>query len=158
MKKILCLALAFIMVLSVMCTFAQEKVLKTSEITLKSGDGFTAGPSRINDLKRGDWFGFKDVDLTSILSNSLENALKAVVELPANQRIIDVNIRMKGPKLLISVKNTFSKTPQFVDGLPQAEQSNHGLGTQSIQFVAEKLKGNCQFSVQDDMFVLQVIL
>ena len=74
MKKILCLALAFIMVLSVMCTFAQEKVLKTSEITLKSGDGFTAGPSRINDLKRGDWFGFKDVDLTGM------NALSIVVK------------------------------------------------------------------------------
>ena len=77
MKKILCLALAFIMVLSVVNVFAAEKVLKTSEIALKSGDGFTAGPSRINNLQRGDWFGFKGVDLTGMnsLSITVKNGL-----------------------------------------------------------------------------------
>ena len=66
MKKLLAIALVFTLALSVVGTFAAEKVLTPAEITLKSGSDFTAGPSRINNLDRGDWFGFKGVDLTGM--------------------------------------------------------------------------------------------
>ena len=37
-------------------------------------------------------------------------------------------------------------------------EEGHGFGSQSIRYVAEKLHGNCQFSVVDDRFVLRVVL
>ncbi|HHT94264.1 MAG TPA: GHKL domain-containing protein [Clostridia bacterium] len=43
-------------------------------------------------------------------------------------------------------------------GLPLAKDANHGLGTQSIRHVVEKLHGNCQFAVKDYLFVLRVVL
>lgn len=99
-----------------------------------------------------------DVHLTSILSNALENAVHATAMLEPEKREIRLDLRMNGNKLLISVENTCAETPKIVDGLPQSSKNGHGLGTQSIRYVTEKLNGNCQFAVQDHWFILRVIL
>lgn len=99
-----------------------------------------------------------DVDLTSILSNALENAINAVLPLEEEKRHISLSLRMNDGKLLISVKNTFAKKPLLTDGIPHSSKEGHGFGTQSISYVTEKLNGNCQFSVKDDWFILRVIL
>ena len=99
-----------------------------------------------------------DVDITAILSNGMENAIKAVAKLPPEQRILQLSLKMSGGKLLLSLKNRFAERPHLVDGLPHTALSGHGFGTQSIRYIAEKLNGNCRFSVNDDWFVLQVIL
>lgn len=65
---------------------------------------------------------------------------------------------MNDDKLLISIKNTFAQKPELTDGIPRANKSGHGFGTQSIRYVTEKLNGNYQFSIKDDMFILRVIL
>lgn len=101
---------------------------------------------------------FSDVDITAILSNAMENAIKAVIKVPAEDRIISLELKMRGDKLLFSLKNRFSEEPVLVDGVPKAKLPGHGIGTQSIRYMTEKLGGNCQFSVKDGWFVLQVIL
>ena len=67
-------------------------------------------------------------------------------------------MRENGGKLLISIKNTYFTAPKIVDGLPKSLREGHGFGSQSIRYVAEKLKGHCQFTVSDNYFILQVIL
>ena len=99
-----------------------------------------------------------DVNLTSILSNALENAVHATAMVEPENREIRLDLSMNGNKLLISVKNTCAETPKMMDGLPQSGKNGHGLGTQSIRYVTEKLNGNCQFEVQDHWFILRVIL
>lgn len=99
-----------------------------------------------------------DVDLTSILSNSLENAIHAVLPLETEERHIILHLRMDDGKLLISLKNTFAEKPVLTDGIPHSSKEGHGFGTQSIRYVTEKLKGNCQFSVKDDWFILRIVL
>lgn len=99
-----------------------------------------------------------DVDLTSILSNALENAINAVLPLETEKRHIALHLRMDDGKLLLSLKNTFAEKPIMRDGIPHSNKAGHGFGTQSIRYVTEKLKGNCQFSVNDDWFILRVIL
>ena len=101
---------------------------------------------------------FSDVDLTSILSNALENAMTAVAPLPPDQRHVRLDMHMNGSKMLLSMKNTFAQRPSLRDGLPQTAEAGHGFGTQSIRYVAEKLNGHCQFSIVDEWFVLQLIL
>ena len=99
-----------------------------------------------------------DVDMTAILSNALENAIQATEPLaPENRRIL-LDLYRNNDKLLLSMKNTFAKAPVFVDGMPQTNETGHGLGTKSIYYVTEKLHGNCQFSVSGEYFVLQIIL
>ena len=99
-----------------------------------------------------------DVDMTSILSNGLENSIREVCRLDEEYRLIDLEIVEKSGKLLISLENTFKSRPVFVDGIPVSDRKGHGYGTQSIQFTVEKLNGNCQFSVIEDRFVLQIVL
>lgn len=99
-----------------------------------------------------------DSDISSILSNSLENALHAVSFLEPDRRKIELDLRMNNDKLLIFVKNTYAKKPQMVDGLPRAIEAGHGWGTQSIRYVTEKLKGNCQFIVNEEYFILRIVL
>ena len=101
---------------------------------------------------------FSDVDITAILSNAVENAIKAVVKVRKEEKIISLKLKMTGDKLLFSLKNRFSEEPVLVDGVPKAKLPGHGLGTQSIRYMTERLGGNCQFSVKDRWFVLQAIL
>ena len=60
--------------------------------------------------------------------------------------------------LLLSVKNPVGKIPAFVDGLPVAQREGHGYGTQSIRYMTERLGGKCQFLVEQDVFILRVVL
>ena len=61
-------------------------------------------------------------------------------------------------RLLLSVKNLFKDMPAFVDGIPTTDKRGHGYGTQSIRYMTEKLGGKCQFSSQNDMFILRVVI
>ena len=99
-----------------------------------------------------------DVDLTSILSNALENAINAVLPLETENRHITLHLRTDDGKLLISLKNTFAEKPVLTDGIPHSSKEGHGYGTQSIRYVTEKLNGNCQFSVKDGWFILRIVL
>ena len=98
-----------------------------------------------------------DIDLTSILSNALENALKAVLLLK-DYRFIQLTIEEKCGKLLISVENNYLNEPIFVDGIPISKEKNHGFGSQSIVYTVDKLNGNCQFSVNYHRFILRIVI
>lgn len=67
-------------------------------------------------------------------------------------------LKMVEGKLLLSVKNPIKNTPVFSDGLPISNKKGHGYGTQSIRYMTERLGGNCQFSAEENVFTLRVIL
>ena len=110
------------------------------------------------DLQVSSVISISDVDLTSILSNGLENAIHAVLNLPPERRIIELSITEKNDKLLLSIKNPYGRTPKFVGDMPVSTKDDHGFGTQSIRYTSEKLGGNCQFSLANGMFVMRVII
>ena len=99
-----------------------------------------------------------EIMFSSIISNALDNALNAQTDLPPADRKIKLMLKNSDGKLLLSVKNTFKGTPVFIDGLPTTHRKGHGYGTQSIRYMTEKLGGKCQFSTQDNMFILRVVL
>ena len=77
-----------------------------------------------------------DVDMTSILSNALENAVNAVLILDENQRFIELNLMEKNGKILFSLENSYAVKPKLVDGMPISKEKEHGFGTQSIRSVS----------------------
>lgn len=99
-----------------------------------------------------------ELEFTSILSNGLENAINAVSVLEEDKRTIRLKLCMKNNKLLLSIDNPYSYAPEFKDGLPVTAAKGHGLGTQSIQYMTAKLNGNCQFTAEEGMFTLRVVL
>ena len=72
--------------------------------------------------------------------------------------MIRLMLKQSGGKLLLSVKNPTSKQVTFTNGLPLSDKRGHGYGIQSIRYMTERLGGNCQFSQQQDTFILRVVL
>lgn len=99
-----------------------------------------------------------EIMFSAILSNALDNALNAQKHLVPERRSIKLMIKISGGNILLSVKNAVGQKVLFSDGLPVSVLGSHGHGTQSIRYLTERLGGNCQFSVQDDTFILRVVL
>lgn len=101
-----------------------------------------------------------ETDLCVLLSNALENALRACRRLRAeNQRAsIDVTTWEKNGHLFLQFINTCPEDVRFENGLPVTRQKGHGIGVQSICAIVEKYKGLSDFSVEDGRFVLRISL
>jgi len=101
-----------------------------------------------------------DSDVCSILGNFLENALKAVKELPEQQRNVTVAASMLTDETLgISVKNPYQGTIKFRrNGLPRNTKIGHGIGLQSVSMIAEKYHGSLELSAAGGVFSAGVLL
>ena len=99
-----------------------------------------------------------EILFSSILSNALDNALNAQEEMAEDRRRVELMLKLVNGKLLLSVKNPTATVPIFVDGLPLSARKGHGYGTRSIRYMTERLGGHCQFSVQEGLFILRVVL
>lgn len=103
-------------------------------------------------------FNLDEIMFASAISNALDNAYKANLQLPEKERYICLSLKNVDEKLVFSVKNPFNKPPVFVDGMPVSSKKGHGYGTQSISYITEKLNGSCMFSVTDKEFLLRIII
>ena len=99
-----------------------------------------------------------EVMLSNIISNALDNAINAQQTVPQQNRKVVLMLKNHNGRLLLSVKNPITQKPDFADGIPVSDKKGHGYGTQSIAFLAEKMGGNCQFTAEDDHFVLRVVI
>jgi len=101
-----------------------------------------------------------EIMFSSIISNALDNALNAQLELPKEERQVKLLLKNSNGKLLLSVKNPFSGPSPLNEAnqVPVSKKEGHGYGTQSILYMTEKLGGKCQFAVQNNIFILRVIL
>lgn len=109
-------------------------------------------------LQLSETLPLSDVDITSVLSNAIENAIHAVLPLEKERRIIELTATEKNGKFLLSVANPYSQKPKMSDGMPVTEDKQHGFGTQSIRYTVESHNGSCRFSVTDERFLLQIIV
>ena len=105
-----------------------------------------------------------EADVFTIMSNALENAVRAASEAGEGRGVVEASLREADGRLLLSVGNTFGEMPRIVDGLPvssrqaDANGSEHGLGAQSMRRAAERLGGNLLCSVEGDRFWLRAVL
>ena len=99
-----------------------------------------------------------DVDLFSVVSNALDNAIAAASTAPEDKRFVDLDLRYEDGQLLLLVSNTFGRAPHMVDGMPVAQHTGHGFGTKSIKLAVERMNGNCQFRINGDRFELRAVM
>ena len=103
-------------------------------------------------------FDVDEILFSSILANALDNALNAQEGLHPHRRSIRLLLKNSSGKILLCVKNTFKEPPLFRDGIPASFREGHSYGVQSILYITEKLGGNGQFTIEDDWFVLRVVV
>ena len=91
------------------------------------------------------------LDLCSMFSNLLDNAIRACEELPEDKRIIDLSARNQGDYLLIRCDNPALEHP---GNQPQGT----GYGKKILRDIAERYHGEFQTSFADGVFTARLIL
>ncbi len=108
------------------------------------------------DVRLPDLLVFSDTELCSLLSNAMENAIKAAQGIAdSSKRIIRLRMYSKNNKLCIDLRNSYHTEPVFHQGLPVSKEQGHGYGTKSMAQIVENHKGIYQFSVKDGWFIFQ---
>lgn len=99
-------------------------------------------------------------EFSVMLSNALENAYNACIQIPEGQkRIINVHGRCEKSQYLLEVANTYTGTIKLDSrGMPITVQEGHGYGTQSIESFVQRYKGYLSFDTTDGWFRMRVIL
>ena len=99
----------------------------------------------------------RDSDLCVLLSNALENALHACMELTTRgiNGTIDVQFFEREEKFFLQIQNPCGAV-RMEKGLPVSDRPGHGIGVQSICAIVERYRGVYSFSVQDGIFILRL--
>ena len=99
-----------------------------------------------------------DTELCSVLSNGLENALRAVTSLPEGERWVSLYCGVRLGKLLLEIRNPCGERVVMRGGIPVSQREGHGYGCRSIQTIAQRRGGLCVFRMEEDVFLLQFML
>lgn len=99
-----------------------------------------------------------DLELGSIFSNTIENAIAACSQVDHDKRKIAIICREHFGQLNIQISNTFAGEVAFMGEYPVSEKEGHGIGTRSIAAIAEKYGGIFSFAAENGLFVTTVML
>lgn len=103
----------------------------------------------------------RNVDLTTILGNLLENALEAAGKAPDSLRFLNLTIRRINAMLIIKVENGYGEVPTQKNGALMTSKTDtafHGWGLKSIQTAAERYDGTINTEYKDGIFKSVVTL
>lgn len=99
------------------------------------------------------------VDLTTIVSNLLDNAVDAVSELPEEQRYIHFAVAFQIGEIMIHVENpTKNDLKREGNTLVSTKEGHLGLGLKNVGMVVKKYKGDFKTDVKDGNFVVAITI
>ena len=102
------------------------------------------------------------MDICTILSNALDNAVEACIKFENfSDRYIDVKIDDSETEMIISVKNPSTEAPKRRAGTyisRKKDSENHGLGLKSIKRTVDKNKGDMLVKYENGIFNLVISL
>ncbi|NLI52948.1 MAG: GHKL domain-containing protein [Clostridiales bacterium] len=98
-----------------------------------------------------------DGDLCVIVSNALENAIRAASAVTSQPRVVRFLSRTRNDQLLIEITNPCEEEVSFQDDLPVSRQGD-GIGVKSIQLAVTSLGGLVKFELNQRQFAVKLIL
>ncbi|MDD3349951.1 MAG: ATP-binding protein [Eubacteriales bacterium] len=104
-----------------------------------------------------------EVALVAIIANSFENALEGCLRCPdGRKKYITVKIAYSvyngAGKLQIVVENSCADDIIFESGFPISQKCGGGTGTRSITYTAERYRGMVEFTAENGVFRMRVLL
>ncbi|NLW78220.1 MAG: sensor histidine kinase [Ruminococcaceae bacterium] len=118
----------------------------------KQGVRFTA------QLEMGETAPVSDVDLSVVLGNLLENALRAAAAMPPGAGQVHLAARADDNRLVLRVENSYTGPLQKRRGRFISPRAGGGQGLASVAAVAGRCGGLAQFEAEDGVFVASVVL
>ncbi len=104
--------------------------------------------------------GMDQVDLFTLMGNLMDNAIEAVMDLPADRRSISLYVKEEKGMVCIREENPCGKR-RTEDGrfvTTKDDAVNHGYGLRSMELVAEKYDGTLTAGVREGVFSLLITL
>ena len=99
------------------------------------------------------------VDLTTIASNLLDNAVDAVSELPEEQRYIHFAVAFQMGEIMIHVENpTKNDLKREGNTVVSTKEGHFGLGLKNVEMVVKKYKGDFKTDVEDGIFTAAITI
>ena len=102
------------------------------------------------------------VDLCTILTNLLDNALEACRKLPeASAKILSVTIRRINQFIIIQIANSCIEEPIISKGnfkTSKTDKRHHGWGMKNVRLAVEKYHGTMEYEYNKNMFIVSVML
>jgi hypothetical protein len=108
-----------------------------------------------------DDININEVDLCSLMSNALDNAIEANLKvLDESLRAISVQIKPENRCLFLEITNTVDKnvTNTKIVGTTKEDRKNHGFGMLNMKTIAEKYQGYMNYHFKEDSFNLSIML
>ncbi|OIJ20804.1 hypothetical protein BKP45_08395 [Anaerobacillus alkalidiazotrophicus] len=103
---------------------------------------------------------FSSTDLIRLLSNLLDNAYDAVLELPRNERKIYLDLYEVNHQSIISVKNTSDKKcidENFFEAGYSTKGENRGFGLSIIQEITKKYNGTLVTKSTHNLIMFELV-
>jgi sensor histidine kinase regulating citrate/malate metabolism len=102
------------------------------------------------------------VDLCTILTNLLDNAIEACEKQPKvfNKRL-SVTIRRINQFIIIQVANSCMEEPRIIKGnlvTSKADRRHHGWGMKNIKSAVEKYNGTMEYEYSENVFTVSIML
>lgn len=125
-----------------------DKTLKAEEFNID----FTCNVGQVN-------MNFiKDIDLTTIFSNILDNSIEAVKDLDIN-RNINLKIDRFNEFIIINLSNYTSNEPIVVNGRFKSTKNEHsGFGLENVKIAVEKYEGSIRINYEKNIFKVNIII
>lgn len=102
------------------------------------------------------------VDLCTILTNLLDNAVEACMKQPEGEpRDIQVTIRRLHQFIIIKIANSSIASPDIRNGklhTSKKDRNLHGWGMRSVLSAVEKYQGTVQYEYREKMFTVSAML
>ena len=106
-----------------------------------------------------DFSFLSDIDLTTIVSNILDNALEAVVELPKNMREIWFIMEKKMGCYLIHSENSYNYINNISGRKFLSTKQNHmGIGLTNIESAVQKYDGVLSIDIKNKKFIVSITI
>ena len=119
-------------------------------LSIKKSEAVQAGINTSHEICDTDRLTISDYDLCTIISNLLDNAIRAASKTEKKFIILQITIKME--RLIITVRN--SSLPVLPDlKTTKNDKENHGLGLKNITSIAEKYDGTTLFNYENEEFV-----
>ena len=104
--------------------------------------------------------GIPETDFCVLISNAIENAIKATKQVNNRLKEVKVSFYTKNNQIFLEVRNPYEGEIIFENGIPKTtnQEIGHGIGTKSISLIVEKHGGIYNFETAMGEFILHVII
>lgn len=99
------------------------------------------------------------LELGVVLSNALDNAIRACGNVTERERKVELIFRYFGDRLIFQVTNPYTGTVSFDEnGMPVALREGHGDGCHSIAAFTKKYHSTLDYRAEDGIFTLCILV